>query len=178
MNYGINKYNALWQQWFSLSRRRQYLILLMISLAALYFPCSDWLLSRHSLSLLQQELQQKQAEFEHQTKLNIAMKGNTQEYVLTPELTARLAPINQRIRELTADLSVQLSQWYFHKKPTLTLQLSGGFNEIRFFITALLRQFPELSVLAIHLHKPTERQNGEPIDSVMEFQVNLNKEEA
>lgn len=96
---------------------------------------------------------QRQEELQHQQRILATLKQNTQESVLTPELTNEISLINQRIQRISEPIKLQSLQWSFQSTPQLHMQIESNFEDFQDFFRTLLRHVPRLMLFSLELRK-------------------------
>ncbi len=177
--YFSQPYNS-WGKWASFTPIKQYLGLLLPFAFLLSFPAHQYWQNQHILAENSAELQRKRQQSDHQSRLLAILQQKAQQH-LSQSMTAKLASIHQQIQSLAVDLSVTHSQWQLQGTPSLDLKIQGHFAEIQQFLTALLRQIPELALLSWHIRKNDESDNAgtdshSSIESSLSFQLQIDKE--
>lgn len=177
--YFSQPYNS-WGKWASFAPIKQYLGLLLPFAFLLSFPTHQYWQNQQTLAESSAELQRKRQQWDHQSRLLAVLQQKAQ-WHLNQTMTAKLASIHQQIQSLAADLSVTHSQWQLQGTPSLDLKIQGHFAEIQQFLTALLRQIPELALLSWHIRKNDETDNAETdshfsVESSLSFRLQIDKE--
>lgn len=177
--YFSRPYNS-WGKWASFTPLKQYLGLLLPFAFLLSFPAHQYWQNQNTLAENFAELQRKRQQLDHQSRLLAVLQQKAQRH-LSQAMTTKLASIHQQIQSLAADLSLTHSQWQLQGTPGLELKIQGHFAEIQQFLTALLRQIPELALLSWHIRKNDETDNAETdghsfIESSLSFRLQIDKE--
>ena len=171
----FNNPQNLWGKWVLLSPFKQNSILLMLLALFLYSPLKHHMQLQQTHSSLELEIHQQQAKLTHQQQILGALKRKSEQALLTPQLAAKLPPINQQIQQLATDIVLNDSQWTFEQTPRLKLQVQGYFMKLTQFLTALLTQTPEL--LVTHLEITRSEQDADfSIQSEISLQLQIIKE--
>ncbi|KND85716.1 competence protein [Aggregatibacter actinomycetemcomitans serotype a str. H5P1] len=167
----FNGINGFLQHWHRLTSWQQRALLIFVCLLALYFPTWDYWQQRSQAEAISQQLQIQQEKLAHQQKILAALKEKAAKQLLTPELAGKLPPINQQIQQFASKLHIAHSQWDFHQKPLLKLQLHGQFTDLREFLTVLFSANDELELLEWHIIKNADTNDGHSIHSELLFQL-------
>ncbi|ABR74063.1 hypothetical protein CBG46_01825 [Actinobacillus succinogenes] len=180
--YFAQPYNS-WGKWILCTPAQQYAGLLLLFTFLSSFPAYQYWKNCRSLTENFIELQQKQEQFTHQSRLLAALQQKNQRH-LNKAVTAKLATFHQKIQSFAVGLSIIHSQWQVQNAPGLDLKVQGHFAEIQQFLTALLQQIPELALLSWHIQKIEENDEnhrretggGSSIESSLSFRLHLSQE--
>lgn len=172
----FNNPQNLWGKWVKLTSIKQHVTLILLGLCFIYIPLRQTLDKIQTLAATETELLHQQEKLHHQQQILQTLKHKVESVALTPELAAKLPPINRQIQQLAAHLQIKNSQWIFERQPNLNLQVEGYFNEIKQFLTALLAQSPKLHLLRLHLTK-AEATEAFSVQGEISLQLQTVKEE-
>lgn len=158
--------------WHRLHPWKQHSALLFLGVFTLSFPLQHYWQQRAHMVHMEQQLQTQRENLAHQQKLLAALKEKAATQLLTPALAAKLPPINQQIQQLAQGLQIVQSQWDFHQKPLLRLQLQGHFKDLHSFLTALLNANTELELVEWQVSQHNEANEASSIQTALLFQLN------
>lgn len=146
-----------------------HIVMFLLLLSAVIFrPVLDYWEGRARLLSLDANIEQKQTELTHQKKILLSLEKQTTGQQLSPELGAKIMPLNKRIQRQAARFGLQQSlRWEMGAQPILHLQLSGHFNKTKAFLTALLADAP-LAVGRLQFSKADDS----PLQTEIVFQLN------
>ena len=158
--------------WHRLHPWKQHSTLLFLGVFTLSFPLQHYWQQRVHMTHMEQQLQTQRENLAHQQKLLAALKEKAATQLLTPALAAKLPPINQQIQQFAQHLQIVQSQWDFHQKPLLRLQLQGHFKDLHSFLTALLNANTELELVEWQVLQIDEANEASSIQTGLLFQLN------
>ena len=158
--------------WHRLHPWKQHSTLLFLGVFILSFPLQHYWQQRAHMTHMEQQLQTQRENLAHQQKLLAALKEKAAMQLLTPAPAAKLPPINQQIQQLAQGLQIVQSQWDFHQKPLLRLQLQGHFKDLHSFLTALLNANTELELVEWQVLQSDEANEISSIQTALLFQLN------
>lgn len=131
----------------NISPKKQWISLIFLLFIILIFCGFNYFSLHKKQLLLVDDLQQYSLQLEHQKKITATLRKKNTSKLLTPEIGRALVPINQYInRVISTDMRLIFSQWEMHESPVLSLSLQGYFNNLHLFLTALLKEFPQLQL--------------------------------
>ena len=158
--------------WHRLHPWKQHSTLLFLGGFILSFPLQHFWQQRAYMTHMEQQLQTQRESLAHQQKLLAALKEKAATQLLTPALAAKLPPITQQIQQFAQHLQIEQSQWDFHQKPLLRLQLQGHFKDLHSFLTALLNANTELELVEWQVLQSDEANETSSIQTALLFQLN------
>ena len=159
-------------RWLQHSRWQANIALLFALTLSCYLPLNQLLQNFLQWQQMETEFVAKQPELHHQQQIFASLKQRSEQALLTPELANQLLPINQQIQQLEqTGLRLQNSQWEFHQTPLLNLELHSNFANLQHFLTALLQQNQQISLLNLHIQQHFDEQTGFSISSQLQFKL-------
>lgn len=145
-----------------------FVVFLLLLSAVIFRPVLSLWETDSRLQTLQSETAQKQTDITHQKKILLSLQKQTEGQKLSPELGAKIMPLNKQIQRQAARFGLQQNlRWEMGAQPILHLQLSGHFNKTKAFLTALLANAP-LSVSRLQFSKTADG----PLQTEIIFQLN------
>ena len=140
-------------KWLSQSSYVHTLTFFLLLSAVTFHPVFDYWEGRQRLNVVETELSEKRETLLHQKKI-LASLQQSESHKLSPELGAKIMPLNKQIQRLAARNGLALNlRWEMGPQPLLHLQLTGHFIKTKAFLTALLTHSPQLSVGRLQFNK-------------------------
>ena len=126
-----------WGMWVNTTRWQKVFIAVSVIGLSCMMPLVNGLQAINQVNIVEQDIQQQNAQLTHQQRLLTTLKQKSQHH-LTPEIARQLPKINQKIQEISEPLRIENTQWSFLAEPLITLEIYGHFTELCKFLTALL----------------------------------------
>lgn len=154
-------------KWLSRPFYVHFIVFILLLSAVIFRPILNLWENHSRLQAIQQDLEQKQTALTQQKKILLSLQKQTEGQQLSPELGAKIMPLNKQIQRQAARFGVQQNlHWEMGAQPILHLQLSGHFNKTKAFLTALLANAP-LSVNRLQFSKTEDS----PLQTEIIFQL-------
>ncbi|PJG82960.1 hypothetical protein [Caviibacterium pharyngocola] len=142
----------------------------------LTLPLKDWLQLNARVQQLREENENKVEQLTHQQKILATLRKHSENGEFTAESAAKIAAVNQYIRELLPHhLSVLHNQWEMRQSPQLSLHLQGNFTDFSAFFTALLQKDTQLDILRLAIYR-TDNEHFASIQAEISLQLAFNEE--
>lgn len=130
--------NNQFGQFLQLSLLKRLGLLAALCLLLLCYPC--WSLWQQHLSYQQKalQLQQISAELQHQQRLIASLKQKQQQQLLTPQITTKVAQLDQQLQRSKHHIHILSSQWKFDQGAILQLEVESYFAGLVSFLDSFL----------------------------------------
>lgn len=171
MNFKIlEEPNNLWGKWVQCRMMQQRLVLVGLFFLSIFPFAKTIIEDLQQKHLIEQERIATEEKLIHQQHIHTTLQQKVDMTSLSPMLTQHIPPINDKIRQF-ARLGEVKQEWQMAQTPRLHLQIDASFVNFIQFFTALLQDFPELSLISLHMEK-----SDKGVQSVLLLQLQSKKE--